>query len=457
MISRLLRAIRRPRPVSPQPQPQPQPQPDPQPEPQPQPEKPDKSAAILPPAPLPVTRDTPFRAVGDVDPAVWNQAFAELSSPVDDPAACYAQVKGLSALALVQAIKESSLGRSESAKLSRNALGLMHPGSTPSRLMTFERWEDGFKEWRRRMTDPSYRGGVYVNPDRHMTLEGLVATYVGGPMCWTTKGKQCANGETWWGGNTGTVGLYLTQTVDRINEYRGRSAPAKPSPSPEIQPQPPKEPKPLTFGKVRQPPFQDRLIPDSLNAAFDRIGNREVYGVVYHRMVGTLWGTDSWFRRGAGVSNGLTDWGIDHQTGETLRWNDHTGKGYPALGVSAHRSPWASGPWQNPPGDGRAFVAKYGVGAINRCLSAIEISGNYEDPLSAKAIDTIAWLTAWLADQQEIPWNTYPINPKTGLTFVYEHGEFQNNKPCCGTAVRNVIPRIIERTRDIMKAAQEPF
>lgn len=455
MIDRLRRIIRRPRPVQPPVTPPPAPPvvpPAPNP-PEPQPTTPDMSAAVLPPVSLPVTANTPFRASGDVDPKVWAQAFVDLASPVDDVDACYAAVKGLSALALVQAIKESTLGRTENAKRSRNALGLMQPNSNPSQLMVFEHWSDGFKEWKRRMTDSSYRGGVYVNPDRAMTIEAFVATYVGGPLCWTTRGKTCANGETWTpgGGTLDSINLYLTQTVDRINEYRKRTAPEQPSQPPVIQP----DAKPLTFGNVKQPPFADRLISDRENRAWDSLGPREVYGVVYHRMVGTLWGTDSWFRRGAGVSNGLTDWGIDHQTGETLRWNDHLGRGYPALGVSANRSPWASGPWQNPPGDGRAFVAKYGIGAINRCLSAIEISGNYEDPLSAVAIDKIAWLSAWLADQQRIPWHSYPINPQTGLTFVYEHGEFQNNKPCCGTAVRNVIPRIIARTQEIMKAAQE--
>lgn len=463
-MSLLSRVLRRPRPSKPKDPAAPAPAPEPAvPAPQPEPPAPGpdmKSGAPLPAAALPVTATTPFRATGDLDLQVWRQAFVELASPIDDVDACYEAVRGISALALTQAIKESTLGRSVNAKQSRNALGLMVPGSNPSQLMTFSAWADGFREWRRRMTDPAYRGGVYMQPDRGMTMEALVVTYVGGPMCWTTKGKTCANGERWVPGGdsySGSINLYLHQTLARINKYRAMAAnPAPSRPDPQPQPERPEEPAGLVFGRVKQPPFQDRLIPDSQNRAWDSLGQRKVLGVVYHRMIGTLWGTDNWFRRGAGVSNGLTDWGIDHQTGETLRWNDPYGKGYPANGVSANRSPWASGPWENPPGDGRAFVAKYGVSGINRYLSAIEISGNYNDPLSAKAIDTIAWLSAWLADQERIPWHAYPVNPATGLVFTYHHGEFQGHKPCAGPAVIEAIPRIIERTREIMKAAQQP-
>src|SRR3954469_10116121 len=55
---------------------------------------------------------------------------------------------------------------------------------------------------------------------------------------------------------------------------------------------------PLVFGNVQHPPFIDRLIPDRQTSAWDDLGPRRPVGVCQHSMVGTLWGTDGWFRRG---------------------------------------------------------------------------------------------------------------------------------------------------------------
>ena len=215
------------------------------------------------------------------------------------------------------------------------------------------------------------------------------------------------------------------------------------------------QPKPaaVTFGRVPKPAWQDRQIPDARNWAWNALGQRTVRGVVYHRMIGTLWGTDGWFRGGGGGA-GLTDFGIDNTTGEILQWNDHLGRG--RAGISANRAPWASGPWNNPPGDGRAFVAKYGVNAINRDLVSLELAGNYDSPLSEAAISKIVALSAYLADQAKVPWTNYPMNPATGLVFTYWHNEFAglSYKACPGSVVMSATPAIIERTKAVLKKHQ---
>ena len=52
----------------------------------------------------------------------------------------------------------------------------------------------------------------------------------------------------------------------------------------------------ITYGRVPHPDFLDRLIPDAFNRAWNDLGPRVVKGVVFHRMLGSLMGTDGYFR-----------------------------------------------------------------------------------------------------------------------------------------------------------------
>ena len=217
----------------------------------------------------------------------------------------------------------------------------------------------------------------------------------------------------------------------------------------------------MVFGRVPHPDYIDRIIPDFQNGAWDDLGQRQPKGICYHRQVGFNWGTDGWFRRGVGVSDGLTDYGIERSTGEILRWNHPLGKAVancPGVGgaASANRSGWASGPWESPPGgDGHAYVAKFGENGINRDLVSLEIDGMYEDSISETALQEIALLSAHWADWCKIPWKEYPNNPHTGLLFTYWHSEFQNHKPCPGDVVRGLTDDIIKRTKEIMRKYQQ--
>lgn len=214
----------------------------------------------------------------------------------------------------------------------------------------------------------------------------------------------------------------------------------------------------MNFGRVRHPGYTDRLIPDSQNMAWNNLGPRQPKGVVYHRQVGFNWGTDGHFRTFANAratgNGGLTDYGVERTTGEILRWNDPLGKAHP--GCSPNRAGWASGPWESPPGgDGHAFVNKFSVNAINRDLISIEIDGMYGDSIADAALQEIAGLTAYWADQCKIPWDDFPTNPHTGLVFTYWHSEFQNHKPCPGDVVRGLTGQFIERTKRMLQQYQE--
>lgn len=359
-----------------------------------------------------------WRIIGDLPYSTWSQVITKAGGPDGLAAmAAWDAARPHSALALAQMGVESRFGTAFAVARpeQRNALGL----SSGGRVATYPSWAEGLAEWKRRLTDPSYKNGVYA---KTKTIEELVAVYApatdprNNPPAYVAKVKAMLAG---WG-------IYLEE----------------------------EEPVTYTFGRVALPPFTERLIPDKQTVSWDNLGQRAVHGVVYHRMLGSLASTDSWFRQSAangGKGVGLTDWGVDHRTGLTYRWNDPRGVSH--AGVSANRSPWASGPADDVEGDGVAFIAKYGRNGINRLLTAIEISGFEGDQLSDKAIQQVAQLTAYWADQAQVPWDQFPFNPATGCSFTYWHSEFAA-KQCPFTVVKAITPDIVAKAREILRVAQ---
>jgi hypothetical protein len=212
----------------------------------------------------------------------------------------------------------------------------------------------------------------------------------------------------------------------------------------------------VIFGLVPHPPFQDRLVKDAENWAWDPLGTRRVYGLCQHTMVGTLWGTDAYFRRGS-ASTGLTDYGIGGASdgaddGLILRWNDPFGGAHP--GISANKWPWASGPTDGLEGDGPAFVTKYGSNAVNGYLVSVERSdgGNPDVPASPKYIESIAQLMAYYADQAACAYDEFPLLPVTGLTFHYWHSEFSTKS--CPAGSKAATDQIQDRVKQILTQYQ---
>src|SRR5690349_18322664 len=91
----------------------------------------------------------------------------------------------------------------------------------------------------------------------------------------------------------------IRSAIANINAWRGLGPGSPPPPVPHGA---------VTYGRVPVPPgLKNRIIPDAQTHAWDNLGQRVLRGIVYHRMLGTLDGTDQYFRSGAA---GLTDWGI---------------------------------------------------------------------------------------------------------------------------------------------------
>jgi len=259
-----------------------------------------------------------------------------------------------------------------------------------------------------------------------------------------------------------TIGdLNRRWAVDSDDDYGGKLAKranalvaamtpvTTPSTGPEPVEQEPSMATPV-FGRVPHPLYQNRIVTSS--RAWDDLGPRTIRAAVWHRMHGTLWGTDSYFR-GAAVTKALTDYGVGvaatdgaQQAGALLRWNDPNGR----------RAPWASGPVNNPTGDAVPFLDRYGVNGINRDAVSIEISGNGDTALDAKARATVVALTAYYADQYGVPWDAFPAVPGEDRSFVMWHGEIYDGKrnSCPGAVVMAATDGMIDEIKVILKRYQ---
>lgn len=216
----------------------------------------------------------------------------------------------------------------------------------------------------------------------------------------------------------------------------------------------------LVFGQIQHPKYVDRTIPAGQTYAWDDLGKREPLGAVMHSMVGSLDGTDRWFRYNPETGRwptGLTDYGIGGATdgdrdGVIYRWNDPRGR----------RAGWANGGSDGLEGDGILWVRHMGINAINRYLVSIERSdgGDITTPVSPKQFESMAHLTAYWFDQAMVPHHTFPLNPNIGpdpgLVTHFWHLEFAT-KACPFNPVVSLTDALQERVREIMTAAQTPI
>lgn len=189
----------------------------------------------------------------------------------------------------------------------------------------------------------------------------------------------------------------------------------------------------------------------------DLIGPRTLRGIVFHRALsgdGGAQGVADWLKRSD--VQGLTDLVIDHRTGAWIRINEITGTNRDLAG-------WANGPYQSgvASDDARAFVAKfgarYGASVINADLESVEVSGNYDTPISEACKAGLVQWTAARAQQLGCTSDSFPVSPKTGLTVIYAHREFCGTafKLCSGSVVWDFINgEMIGRVKALLKAAE---
>lgn len=394
-----------------------------------------------PPAPQikRVTKDDNFRTLPTITLSRWKEICAGF--PFEAEAEAIFNAMGGRPLPLAQSWMESRYGQDANALATRNPLGLLwYDGSPVSsyqsidmgggvviRLLKFPTWAAAFKEWARRMDDKTYKGGVY---NQGMTLGRFIKVYVAGPN------DGYANGES-----AASVENYLTQTINRLNRYYGFAEQPTTAPPP--------IPGKVTFGRVPKPAnYEERIIAPGVNTAWDDLGPRKPRGLVLHRMIGNLAGTDSWFR-GGGSAGACTDFGIGQ--GKVYRWTK----------PGANVAPYASGPANGIDGDGTAFWNRYksdpiGVSIFNRDCESVEIEGlQYSDPVPPSDYQRLVELIAWRADAWlKISHNQWPIN-NDGVHCLLGHSEITNDKPCPGEVVYGLVGKLIEDVRVRLRSYQD--
>lgn len=398
-----------PEPVpTPEPTPTPTPTPVPTPTPTPQP-TPDYRTE-------PITERTPFRQIGDCSFDTFLGVLRDHGSPIGATEArqCYDAARGYTLMLLAQMERESTFGKSSNAQRTHNPLGLL--GLDGRSLLSFDAWADACAAYKRRFTDPNYKSGVYMPED--MSLRQQVITYVGGPLCYSSNLKTCANGET-----ADSVLGYLRSVVETINAWIGGGTTPTPTPTP---------PGHVTLGRVPLPSkYSERFLPQTLNTAWNDLGQRHMRGIVLHRMLGTLLGTDNYFR-GEARMRARTDFGVGNG-GNVFGWTP----------LNSRIAPWASGPADGVKGDAVAFLAAYGqssgigVNVFNRDMASIEIEGvRYTDPVPESDFQALIELCAYIADAWiGATYDRWPLNPD-GVHCVLWHCEITSDKECPGDVVK---------------------
>jgi len=211
---------------------------------------------------------------------------------------------------------------------------------------------------------------------------------------------------------------------------------------------------------IEMPPADRQIATRKINGiGMDLLGPRTLRGICFHRAYSgnqTLQNAADWLKRPD--TRGLTDLFCDKNTGKMIRTNEITG-------TSKDMTGWAQGPYSasGASKDGRAFRDKFGpisgkgVNVVNSDLESVEVTGNYDDPISEACKAALVQWTASRAQKLGCTSESFPISPITGLTIIYGHIEFcgKAHKICPGSVVWAFINgELVVRVKAMLRAAE---
>lgn len=374
----------------------------------------------------------PMRDVGDVSRAVWDAELAPDSPIRSELDAFVRNASPHGALCLSQVRRESSDGKASNARATRNPLGLMIRGSNPSRLQSFDRWADAAAEFSKRVSDPS----PPYDP-RGISLLDYFLTYVGGPLCRSSAGRTCANGES-----RESIETYANLVLQDVARYKRASDTGEPPPPDPWRPMP-------------YPSMVDLVVekPASGMRGFDDCAFRRplIRGFATHITDGpgtqTIEDIANYFGpRGARWRDALTDLviGQDGRIGIMNDWRD------PKRG--GHRAGWANGGTNGLEGDGVAFYRAFPL--INVHLVSCEHCAKEGERWSDAMIDATIRVRAALMQEMRVPWDSYPFHPAWGVRVEQQHRNFAT-KRCPSNPYINTYDAIVLRgVKDALKEWQ---
>lgn len=350
-----------------------------------------EAVAWLPAAPLPVGRETPFRATGDVTFAVWEREFTQAGSTLKGEAlrACYDAARGGSALVLDRFAVESGFATSSPAR--NNFLGLREPEGLA--FMAFATPVDGVRELMRRWSDGRYKAswpGVYM--PRELSLAEMLGRY--SPP------------------HENDTEALIRGAVERINRWRAASGEARTGG--------------INWAPLPYPSMRLAIVSKPAEGAgFYRVAPRgpRIIGCCNHITDGDPGGDAiEWYRAffstgGERAWDALVDVVIARD-GEIGLLNDPRD-----VNRGGTRAGWANGNVDGLEGEGVEFYRQYP--AINDVLWSKEHVARSGQPLTDAQMEASIALSAAVAHNSGCPWDKYPRHPgKHNVVIEQEHANF---------------------------------
>ncbi len=351
---------------------------------------------------MPIT----WRDIGDTTFDAFRDILAANTSPLlPEARACYDAGRPHTKLLLAQLKHESRFGTEGLATNGgHNPLGL-RPRNAGG-FARFTTWAEAVRFWHAKIVDPAYAYAATI------TLEDYVHVYAP---------ASDGNDET----------AYRAAILALIATLPSATEP------------------PPVRGHVPKPPVVQRWVTTK------RIGHgREpdqqragrIVGTCHHTMEGLLLGTDDVFHTPSWAS--LTDYGIGGSADGAL-----DGVIYEWIDPASTIVPWANGTVgdaTSPYGDAPAFLAAFGLSAVNARLRSIETSdgGHANAAKSQREIESLCFLTAWIHSEQA---------GQTAETFAWNmhHREFGvDHQQCPGAYIVTHVDAIQARIKAIMRAYQ---
>ena len=405
---------------------------------------------------MPIDRDTPYRDVGPVTLATWNNTVSQYGGRAAlGTERAWKAGGSLSAVLLRILIQESSVDTDYAAnsKANNNPYNIrVKDRSNEGNPKGYIAYPDLVTATKAAADRISGADGFFDGPNPYasaVTIEDLLYTYA--PPKWND-----------------TEGL-ITKMVDQLNVWLPKWSP--PVSTPSTPPEPiPGEGDPMAeynYNNGVAPPWIDYVVAESKKFA----GNIDaalhfIAAVVWHSAYGTLVGTTGWYQAGNALTDTMVGNSLDGPSldGQIRRFNDAYG----------YRYAWSSGPVSNPIDDAAKFLEIFGPNkeVVNMYTTAMERSCGSTvatNPVTDKERASRVWWTAYHANRYGkylyektgkhlFTCDTFPLIPsQNNRSFIIYHGEINADKrtSCPDAFVRADIDREIADIRALMAKWQK--
>lgn len=209
---------------------------------------------------------------------------------------------------------------------------------------------------------------------------------------------------------------------------------------------------PVVFGRVPKPPIVELICAKAgPGHGYYEVSPRSNVGVCEHITDGhgsIEWYHDFFSVGGERADDALVDF-IIGRDGRIGMLNDPWGT----------RAPWANGNTAGLEGDGPAFIAKFGVDAVNTRLISIEHEGFAAEDWTGAQWNAAVNLDAWLYDQMHVRHDSFPIHQDYRVDVHLLHSYFTNKggnglDECPGRYLKNHLESFESAVRGILAAHQ---